>query len=207
MGLQGMSRSIWAGAIAVMLMASLAQAQPPSTSASASAAGSQRPNLSTPGSGDISLSNPHAIACEAAAKRGDATGAGAGECTQALASTTEGGLAAIFTDRGSVYLQHKQWAQAKSDFDVALKLDPTTADAYIDRGAADLGLKQYADAIADIDRGLALGPDQPEKAYFNRAIADEHLDDLKAAYQDYLRASELNPNWALPKEELARFSR
>jgi tetratricopeptide (TPR) repeat protein len=200
------------GAATVVLAASLAQTaladgEPAQAAApSASAPGAPAPNLSTPGSGDISLNDPHAIACESAAKRGDFTGAGASECTLALASTTQSGLAAIFTDRGSVYLQHKHWGQAKSDFDIALKLDPSTADAYIDRGAADLGLKQYADAIADIDRGLALGPDQPEKAYFNRAIADEHLDDPKAAYQDYLKASQLNPNWALPKEELARFS-
>ena len=200
-----MSRSIKSGAVAILMAASVVQAQTPArpvqaSSPSASAAGTQAPapKLSTPGSGDISLSDPHAIACESAAKRGDVSGAGASECTQALASTTQSGLAAIFTDRGSVYLQHKQWAQAKSDFDIALKLDPATADAYIDRGAADLGLKQYAAAIADIDRGLALGPDQPEKAYFNRAIADEHLDDPKAAYQDYLKASQLNPTWALP---------
>lgn len=152
-------------------------------------------------------SNPYAAACQDAAKIGDLSGAGVAQCTQALGSLfSTRDLAAVHTDRGAVYLQHRQWALAKADFDAALALDPATADAYVDRGAALLGLRQYADAIADIDRGLALRPDQPEKAYFNRAIADEHLDDLKSAYQDYRKASELKPGWEAPKTELARFS-
>jgi tetratricopeptide (TPR) repeat protein len=103
-------------------------------------------------------------------------------------------------------MQHRKFDLAMADFDTALKTDPNIANTYIDRGGALIALKRYAEAIADIDHGLSLNPDQPEKAYFNRAIADEHLKDLKAAYQDYLKASQLNPNWAAPKTELARFS-
>ncbi|HVN00116.1 MAG TPA: tetratricopeptide repeat protein [Caulobacteraceae bacterium] len=214
-----MSKSIWtcAGMVALTVLAAQAQplrtpaaelpvAAPPPSAAPPGAQGSA-PNLSTPGSGEITVTNPQAVACQDAAKRGDFDGAGVDQCTLALASAPQRDLAAIYTDRGAVYLQHKQYAQAKSDFDVALKLDPGTADAYIDRGAALLGMKQYAAAILDIDHGLSLGPDQPEKAYFNRAIADEHLQDPKAAYEDYLKASQLNPNWQAPKTELARFNR
>ncbi len=60
--------------------------------------------------------------------------------------------------------------------------------------------------MAEIDRGLALDPDQPEKAYFNRAVAKERLNDLKGAYFDYRRALELKPDWDMPKVELARFT-
>jgi tetratricopeptide (TPR) repeat protein len=204
-------KTVLAAAGAALLLAAqaaaAAQSSPPAvktTSVTASAPQSA-PELSTPGSGTLVISNPQALACEDAAKIGDFNGAGADECTAALSGPllTQSDRAAIFTDRGSVHLQHKQYAAAKADFDSALLLDADTADAYVDRGAALLGMKDYAAAIADIDRGLALKPDQPEKAYFNRGIADEHLNDLKAAYQDYLKASQLAPAWDAPKRVLA----
>jgi hypothetical protein len=37
-------------------------------------------------------------------------------------------------------------------------------------------------------------------------LADEYLGDDKAAYFDYLKASELDPQWLAPKSELQRFS-
>jgi len=202
-------RSLGAGlALAVLAGAPAPAAAPPAAAARPDAHGVGS-GPSAPGSGDLVVSgDPHALACQQAAQFGDAKGGGPDECTQALASPQlhEHDLAATYTDRGAIYMQHRQYEQAKADFDAALKLEPAIANIYIDRGGTLIALKRYAEAIADIDHGLALGPDQPEKAYFNRAIADEHLKDLKAAYQDYLKASQLNPNWAAPKEELARFN-
>jgi tetratricopeptide (TPR) repeat protein len=165
-------------------------------------------NLSTAASGDLEIAgDQHAKACQTAAQIGDLHGTGVDECTQALASPLlhEHDLAATLTDRGAIRMQHRQFDLAVADFDAALRAEPGVANIYINRGGALIALKRYAEAIADIDRGLALGPDQPEKAWFNRAIADEHLKDLKAAYQDYLKASQLNPTWEAPKGELARF--
>jgi Tfp pilus assembly protein PilF len=79
------------------------------------------------------------------------------------------------------------------------------ADAYTNRGAAQMSLKQFEAARADIDKGLALGSGEPQRAYYNRAVADEHLGDDKAAYLDFMRAAMLDPNWAAPRGELARF--
>jgi tetratricopeptide (TPR) repeat protein len=204
-------RSGWSGVCVAILVALAAQGRAesgPAARTPPAAAPDAHPSaqrLSTPGSGDLVISNPPARACQDAAMIGDFSGVGVDQCTLALgtAPLTQHDVAAIYTDRGAVYLQHKQYGQAKADFDAALNLIPTTADAYVNRGAALLGMKQYADAIADIDRGLDLGPDQPEKAYFNRAIAEEHLRDLKSAYQDFLKASQLNPSWPAPKAELA----
>jgi tetratricopeptide (TPR) repeat protein len=207
-------QSGWLGACVAILVGLAAQGQtgsspaaetPPVTTPDAPPA-AQR--LSTPGSGELIITNPQALACQDAAKIGDFHGDGVDQCTLALGASplSQQDVAAIYTDRGGVYLQHRQFALAKADLDAALKLIPTTADAYINRGAALLGMKQYADAIVDIDRGLELGPDQPEKAYFNRALAEEHLKDLKSAYQDFLKASQLNPNWPAPKAELTGLS-
>ena len=57
-----------------------------------------------------------------------------------------------------------------------------------------------------LDLLVLLGPEEPEKAYYNRGLANEGLDDVKAAYFDYLRALELKPDWPIPQRELRRFS-
>ena len=62
------------------------------------------------------------------------------------------------------------------------------------------------EGLTEIDRGLSMNPEEPEKAYFNRALANEGLDDMKAAYLDYMKALELAPNWDAPRHELTRFT-
>jgi len=102
-------------------------------------------------------------------------------------------------------LVSRSFVDARTDFDAALRMEPNLAEALTNRGAALIGEGSYAPGIAEIDRGLALNPMEPEKAYFNRAIAEERLGDLKSAYADYRRALDLKPDWSLPKTELARF--
>jgi tetratricopeptide (TPR) repeat protein len=114
-------------------------------------------------------------------------------------------LAATHVNRGVLYLATQNFATAKRDFDEAIRIEPGLGEAYVNRGAALIGMGQYRDGIADIDRGLALNPGEPEKAWFNRALAEERLDDLKDAYADYQKALELKPDWPLAKAELARF--
>jgi tetratricopeptide (TPR) repeat protein len=114
-------------------------------------------------------------------------------------------LAGTHINRGVLLISRSYYAAAKQDFDIAIALMPELGEAYADRGAALLGLRQYADAITEIDRGLALNTAEPEKAYFNRAVANEALDDIKAAYHDYLRAAQLKPDWPQPRDELTRF--
>jgi tetratricopeptide (TPR) repeat protein len=166
-------------------------------------------NLSTAASGDVVVNvNPQAAACQEAAKFGDFNNNGVDECTLALRAPlmSSHDLAATYTDRGAIRMQHKQYTLAKTDFDQALTLDPNLANAYVDRGGALIAEKRYVDAIADIDRGLALNPDEPEKAWFNRGIAHEGLKDLKSALADYQKALELKPEWAAAKAELTRFT-
>ena len=109
-------------------------------------------------------------------------------------------------NRGVLLVARGDYAVAKRDFDVAVGLMPTLGEAYADRGAALLGMRRYADAIAEIDRGLALNTNEPEKAYFNRGVADEALDDIQDAYRDYLHAAQLKPDWPQPRDELTRFT-
>ena len=114
--------------------------------------------------------------------------------------------AGTYVNRGVLKLRRKEFASASYDFNRAVITKPDLGEAYVNRGAAAVGAKRYADGLADLNKAIALGIEEPEKAYFNRALAYEGLDDLKAAYFDYQKAVELSPQWEAPKRELVRFS-
>lgn len=114
--------------------------------------------------------------------------------------------AGTLVNRGIIHLRRKDYKDARSDFDRALKIDPELGEAWVNRGASMLAEKRYAEALAEIDKGLRYGTDEPEKAYYNRALANEGLDDMKAAYFDYLKALQLKPDWQVPAQELTRFT-
>ncbi|MDP1737047.1 MAG: tetratricopeptide repeat protein [Caulobacter sp.] len=129
-------------------------------------------------------------------------------CTYALEteSLVKRDRAATLVNRGVIQLRRKKYEAANRDFDAAIRLQPGMGEAYVNRGAALLAQRRWAEGKADIDRGLELGSDEPEKAYFNRALAWEALDDMEAAWRDYVKASELKPDWDAPRKELARFT-
>ena len=97
-------------------------------------------------------------------------------------------------------------AVIRSASSVASSASVGTGGAASVRGAAFVGTSRYGEGLSQIDQGLALGVKDPEKAYYNRAIANENLGDVTAAYRDYSKAAELAPTWDAPKTELARFS-
>jgi tetratricopeptide (TPR) repeat protein len=145
--------------------------------------------------------------CFAAAKFGDLHGNGIGDCTAAIASGLPDEVRTrVLVNRGVIRLADNKAAHAIEDFDKAIALNGQIGDAYTNRGAAHLSMKQFDEARADIDKGLAIGSAEPQRAYYNRGLADEHLGDNKSAYLDFLKAAKLDPNWEAPKGELARFS-
>jgi tetratricopeptide (TPR) repeat protein len=129
-------------------------------------------------------------------------------CSQALETENLNfrDRARTHVNRGVMQLRRRAWSQARADFDAASKIDPQLGEAYVNRGAAYVGERRFKEGLQAIDQGLEMGVKDPEKALFNRAMANEGLGDLKSAYQDYSRAAELDPEWAAPKTELARFS-
>jgi tetratricopeptide (TPR) repeat protein len=113
---------------------------------------------------------------------------------------------ATYVNRGVIVMRQGDFALAQRDFDLAVKIKPSLGEAWVNRGAAQIGQKRYADSLPDINKGLELGVDEPHKAYFNRALAYEGLENAKAAYLDYQQALMLQPDWDAPKRELARFT-
>lgn len=123
--------------------------------------------------------------------------------TEALNSEDRAGT---LVNRGVIKLRRKNFDEAVRDFNRAAQLRPTMGEAYVNRGAAAIAQRRFQDGVADINRAIELGVSEPEKAYYNRALAHEGLDDMKAAYFDYRKAMELKPGWTEPEQQLARFT-
>jgi tetratricopeptide (TPR) repeat protein len=150
----------------------------------------------------------YSLACAAAAKNGE-TGVRVEElCTTAL--NVEPMLpidrAGTFVNRGVIRLRAQRFNEAITDFDTALEYRADMAEAFVNRGAARIGMHRFAESLADFNKALALGVPEPEKAYYNRALAYEWLDDPKSAYLDYKKAQALAPGWGLVNEQLVRFT-
>lgn len=146
--------------------------------------------------------------CSIAAFRGESNVRFEGLCTQALETEllSPQDRAGTYVNRGVFKLRRAEFAKASGDFNRAVELKPDLGEAYVNRGAAAVGAKRYAEGLADLNKAIELGIEEPEKAYYNRALAHEGLDDLKSAYFDYQKALELSPEWEAPKRELVRFS-
>ncbi len=128
-------------------------------------------------------------------------------CTLAI---TDGGLtgselAASYVNRGVLYFARGALDSALADFDHAVRIAPRLGDAHVNRGYTLVALERWAESVSAFDTGIALDPPQPERVYFNRAIAHEEMGNLREAYRDYQQAAELAPEWDEPKLELERF--
>ena len=115
-------------------------------------------------------------------------------------------LAGSYVNRGVLYFLELRYDAALKDFDQAIRIDASIADAYANKGAVLVALHQWADSVAATTKGIQMGSSEQAKAYFNRALASEELGKVKDAYFDFLEASELAPDWAQPKFELEHFS-
>jgi len=146
--------------------------------------------------------------CADAALDGRSDNASITTCTLALETEILNfrDQARTYVNRGVLHLRQRDFDGAIGDFDAASKIDPGLGEAYVNRGAAYVGSSRYGEGLAQIDQGLALGVKDPQKAYFNRGIAHENLGDVKAAYLDFTKAAELDPDWQAPKQELTRFT-
>lgn len=153
------------------------------------------------------LGNGLAHNCFSAAEYGGDPKDGIDTCTQAL---DEGALtvrdrAATLVNRGILYARVDEPQSAITDYDRGIALEPTLGEAYVDRGAALIILKQYDEALQDIDKGIALGANRLQIAYYDRGIVDEALGNVRGAYEDYKKATEIEPDFQLAVSQLSRF--
>jgi len=113
--------------------------------------------------------------------------------------------AGTYVNRGIMKFRRMEWDGALKDFNTALRYKPDLGEIYVNRGAVFIAQHRYADGLNDINKSISLGVEEPEKAYYNRALAYEGLDDVRSAYFDYQKALELAPTWDAPRQQLTRF--
>jgi tetratricopeptide (TPR) repeat protein len=105
-------------------------------------------------------------------------------CGAAQAQTT----AEEFIKRGKELLEQKQYYAAGQAFETAVKLDPSSAEAYCFRGKLQLDRAKGTD---DLSKAIELKPDYAD-AYYERGLNNDLANDQVSALRDYNKAIELN---------------
>lgn len=113
--------------------------------------------------------------------------------------------AATYINRGILRSQIGDQNGALADYNQGITLDANHGEGYVDRGATYIVLQRYDDALNDLNKGIAMGAHKPHIAYYDRAIVDEAMGNVRAAYEDYKKAVQLEPDFALASEQLTRF--
>ena len=114
-------------------------------------------------------------------------------------------VVATHVNRGILRLRRGLVDEAIADFDRAITLDPNQPESYLNKGAALIRRNNAAGAVQLFTVALERNTTRPAIAHYGRAVAQEQLGNVAAAYRDYRRASELDPNWREPRVELSRF--
>jgi tetratricopeptide (TPR) repeat protein len=96
----------------------------------------------------------------------------------------------------------KDIEEAIKDFDHAIEIDPTLAEAHFRLGIAKSKLKDNKSAIESFDRAIEIDPTLA-KAYFKRAIAQHSLNPEKAV-KDYSEVLKFNHNSFTARHQRAR---
>ena len=148
-----------------------------------------------------------ASATEAASRTGIVSAAATIACKQAVgwAHFAPDEMGAVLANNGVLNLVRGDYQAAIADFDGALREGGDQAQALNNRGLAEASLHRYDAAAADYTAALSKSTDHAERIYFNRAMAEEDLGNIKAAFLDYRKASELAPQWQKAAKELSRF--
>ena len=112
---------------------------------------------------------------------------------------------ATHINRGILFFLSGNLAAANYDYDRALALDPTQAEAWLNKAMLAMKMGDSRAAAPMFDRALQLKTVRPALAYYGRALVNEEAGNIRQAYVDLLRARDLEPRWRAPSEELKRF--
>lgn len=151
----------------------------------------------------------NARACADFAAALDRTDGAIARCSRALREEAGNRANQIITyiNRGNLRLARAEYDLAITDFDAAIRLEPTNAEAQLNKGVALIALERFGPAIVTLTEAVSLGVQEPHKAYYNRAIAREALGDYRGALEDYSTALAIRPDWGLADAEMQRLAR
>jgi len=130
-----------------------------------------------------------------------------GSCDEALASVwlSRRDKVATHVNRGILHLKRGDVSASLKDLDQAILLNPAQPEAYLNKGMALMQAGHPEAALPLFGTALEKNTHRPAYAYFGLGAANEGLGNVSAAYLNYRRASDAEPDWALPRKELARF--
>lgn len=106
-------------------------------------------------------------------------------------------------NRGIILNRKGEVQAAVADFNSALAIDASLAEAYLNRGNSYFLAARYREAEADYEQSLNLGVRKPWAAWYNIGLAREARSDKEGARAAYQAALDLNPDFTLAKEKLA----
>lgn len=155
----------------------------------------------------LTLGGPLSFNCYKAAESRDVRASAVDGCTRALEEENldSADYAATLVNRGILYANLNHFGSAEVDYDKAARVDPKLSDAWLNKAYLKLREDKAADALPLIERGLQLGARRPAVAYLARGLAQEQLGNVRAAYDDLVRARDLEPDWSMPGKYLARY--
>ena len=130
-------------------------------------------------------------------------------CNRALSGPrmTRRERAATLVNRGILHTHLENFEAALADFDHSLRLIPDFAEARLNRGNTFLFMDQYDVAVAEYNAAIKGESRDLHAAYYNRGLAREALKQPRRAYDDFLRAAELRPAWALATSRIERYAK
>jgi len=132
------------------------------------------------------------------------------ECDAALSgriTLTRRDTAHTHVNRGIILNRASRLSEAIADFNLALAIIPTLAEAYLNRGNSYFLSEQYNQALADYETSLANGLSKAYAAWYNIGLlydAQNMPDKAREAYENALAA---NPGYRLAEEKLAKYER
>jgi tetratricopeptide (TPR) repeat protein len=98
-----------------------------------------------------------------------------------------------YVNRGQAYQKDGKLDLALADYNKAIALKSTYAEAFNNRGLAYQDSGNFDLALADYNKAIAINPKYAE-AYCNRGIAYAKKNNLDLAFADFLKALEVLPN-------------
>ena len=101
----------------------------------------------------------------------------------------------FFLDRAITQIALKDYSDALSDINIAIKKDPLFGDAFLFSAIAKRHLKDFVGALADINKALMLLPNLPA-ALLERGIISNLVGQAENAATDWKKIIEVAPNSA-----------
>jgi tetratricopeptide (TPR) repeat protein len=90
---------------------------------------------------------------------------------------------AIYTNRGNIYFDKKQYDLAIADYNSSLKITPGDYLNFENRGASYIMLQKYDSAIADLNQSILLKSDN-QTIYYKRGVAYFNIKTYDLAFND-----------------------